>query len=903
MGTEADPERRPSPDALLALADSERRGRLKVWLGAAPGVGKTYAMLSAARQARLAGADVVVGLTETHGRAETEALLAGLEILPRRPMPYRGHVLREFDIDAALARRPAVLVLDELAHSNAPGSRHPKRYQDAAELQAAGIDVWTAINIQHLESLSDVVSRITGVTVRETVPDTVIDRADEVVLVDITPSELIQRLKDGKVYLPDNARRAIDHYFRPGNLTALRELALRRTAARVDDQMVDFLRQNAIEGPWPTAERILVCIGGDPLAEMTVRAAARFARGLNADWIAVHVERPDTTVPVEAASRTDEALRLAERLGAVVARPSGRDLVAEILKLARAENVTQIFVGRSGAGRWRRLRGRSLTEALLARAGSISVHVVGTDAGSSQPRRRGFDLPVPPTAGLLAAPAAVALALAVGSQLVRFVDLPNVSMIFLAAVVVCALRYGTWSAILASALSFVTYNFFFIEPLHTFTIAKPHELLALIVFLLVSIAVGGLAGRLRDQADLVRARAAAVRSQYEFARKLSGTARMDDLLWAVASQVASAVRGRCLVLLSESGDLVLRGAAPPDDEMGPAEWTAARWAFEHREPAGWRTGTLPNARLQFRPLKTARGVAGSIGFEPATPTRPLTIDEDRVIEALIDQASVAVERIRLVEENGRTVAAAESEKLRSALLTSVSHDLKTPLSAILGAVTSVRTLGSRMPEADRADLLLTIEEETRRLARFVGNLLDMTKLEAGGLDVPPDVVDLTELLPIVVGRARTLLPRLAIRIETLAPAAPVRGNPLLIDQIVFNLLENVEKYARPDPAAALHLSVGDGQVRLLVSDGGPGVPTDQLDRIFTKFHRVAAGDGRAAGTGLGLAIVKGIVEAMGGAIHAESPIEGGRGTRIVISWPAVEVAAMATVPPQGAPLP
>jgi two-component system sensor histidine kinase KdpD len=897
MATEADQDRRPSPDALLALAESERRGRLKVWLGAAPGVGKTYAMLSAARQARRAGTDVVVGLTETHGRAETEALVAGLEVLPRRAVSYRGHVLSEFDIDAALARRPAVLVLDELAHTNAPGSRHPKRYQDAAELQAAGIDVWTALNIQHLESLSDVVARITGVTVRETVPDTVLDTADEVVLVDITPSELIQRLKDGKVYLPDNARRAADNYFRPGNLTALRELALRRTAARVDDQMVDYLRQNAIEGPWPTAERILVAVGGDARSEAVVRAAGRMASGLNADWIAVHVARPDETAHAEAARRTDEALRLAERLGAAVVRREGRDMVTEILKVARAENVTQIVVGPSRPGLWRRIRGRSLTEALIARAGVLSVHVVGQEddaaALASRALRR-LEMPAVPVSGAVAAVMAVALALGVGSQLILFVDLPNVSMIFLAAVVLCALRYGTWSAVLASVLSFVGYNFFFIEPIHTFTVAKPHELLALVVFLLVSITVGGLAGRLRDQAELVRARAAAVRSQYEFARKLSGTARMDDLLWAVASQVAAAVRGRCLVLLSEDDDLVLAGAAPPDDEMGTAEWTAARWAVSRREPAGWRTGTLPNARLQFRPLKTARGVVGTVGFELQTPARPLTAEEDRVVEALIDQASVAIERIRLVDDMSRAAAAADTEKLRSALLTSVSHDLKTPLAAILGAVTSVRTLGERMSEADRADLLLTIEEETRRLSRFVGNLLDMTKLEAGGLDVTPEPVDLAELLPVVSSRARVLLPRVDLTLEPMPGAAVVTGNPLLIEQVVFNLLENVEKYAGPKPVAVLRLVIADDRVRLTVEDLGPGVEPDQLERIFAKFHRVAAGDGRAAGTGLGLAIARGIVGAMGGTIHAESPVERGRGMRIVIDWPAA-------APPAGRP--
>ncbi|TPQ49989.1 sensor histidine kinase KdpD [Prosthecomicrobium hirschii] len=900
---EANPDRRPSPDALLALADSERRGRLKVWLGAAPGVGKTYAMLSAARQARQAGTDVVVGLAETHGRADTEALTVGLETLPRRPFSHRGHLLAEFDIDGALARHPAVLVVDELAHSNAPGSRHPKRYQDIDELLRAGIDVWTALNIQHLESLSDVVTRITGVTVRETVPDTVLDRADEVVLVDITPSELIQRLKDGKVYRADNARRAIDHYFTPGNLTALRELALRRTAARVDDQMVDYLRQNAIEGPWPTAERILVCVGGDARSMTAIRAASRFASGLNADWLAVHVERPEAAPEAGASERIEETLRLAERLGATVLRPSGRDIVTEILRVARAENATQIFLGRSRGGVWRRLRGRSLTAAVLERAGALSVHVVGEDDGegpapAGMPRLR---LPALSLSGAGAAVLAVAAALGIGSGLVRYVELPNLSMIFLAAVVLCALRFGTWSAVLASALSFAAYNFFFIEPVYTFTVAKPHELLALVVFLLVAIAIGGLAGRLRDQSELVRSRAGAIRSQYEFARKLSGTAKLDDLLWAVASQIAAAVGGRCLVLLAEGQELVLRGAAPPDDEMGPAEWTAAYWAMTHHEPAGWRTGTLPNARLQFRPLRTARGTTGTIGFEPADPARALTGERERMVDALIDQASVAVERIRLVDDMSRAAASAESEKLRSALLTSLSHDLKTPLAAILGAITSVRALGARMDDAARSDLLLTIEEETRRLARFVSNLLDMTKLEAGGLDITPDEVDLAEVLPGLIARAALLLPGLTVKTRPWPPSATVRGNPILVDQVLFNILENADKYAGPNAVASVGLEVADGRVRLVVEDQGPGIPADQLDRVFAKFHRVATGDGRAAGTGLGLAIAKGIVEAMGGTIRAESPIAGTRGTRILITWPLSAPNTRAGGPPEGIP--
>ncbi|MFI5012596.1 MAG: DUF4118 domain-containing protein [Hyphomicrobiales bacterium] len=888
--TQADPNRgeRPDPDALMELVHSEGRGKLKVFLGAAPGVGKTFAMLSGAKQAAREGVDVVVGLVETHGRTETAALIQGVEMLPQRNVNYRGRIIQEFDIDAALKRRPKLVIVDELAHTNAPDSRHPKRYQDIEELLTAGIDVWTAVNIQHLESLSDVVSTITGVSVRETVPDTVVEKADEVVVVDITPAELIQRLKDGKVYLPENARRAADNFFRPGNLTALRELALRRTADRVDDQMVVFLRQHAIEGPWPAAERILVCVGTDPLAENVVRAGSRLASGLNASWIAVHLGRSDyEETSHRALKRIDEAMGLAGRLGAETTRLTAKHLPDELLRYARRENVTQIVIGRSAADWFARLRGRSLPEEIVRRASGIAVHIVTSEQAA--PRRRFARLRPRLSALAGAAPfLSVAAAVGVGMVASRFLVLPNLSMIFLAAVLFCAVTYGAWSAIIAAVLSFLAYNFFFIEPVYTFTVAEPHELFALLIFLLVAILTGGLAGRVREQSDAAARRVAATQSLYDFSRKLSGLAKIDDVLWVVVSHVAKSVNGGALALLGKGEELEFGAALPPEDSLGPSEWAAARWSATRGEPAGWRTATLPNAQFQFRPLRTSRGILGVIGVKPGDASNDLSAEDDRALSALIDQAAVAIERTQLVDEAAKTETAIESERLRGALLSSLSHDLRTPLSSIMGAITSLRQLGDKMPATARRELLATIEEETARLSRFVSNLLDMTRLEAGALNVKRDLVDAGDAVRNAVAHAKANFPKRSVEVR-IAPNLPlVRGDATLLEQVVFNLLDNADKYVPAGLPTSVSMQAEGGKLVISVTDKGPGIPLAELERVFDKFHRVAAGDGRPAGTGLGLSICRGLVSAMGGSIRAESPTADGNGTRIVIELPVAE---------------
>lgn len=885
-------DRRPSSKALLELAAGEGRGKLKVFLGMAPGVGKTFAMLSSARALKAQGVDVVVGLIETHGRSETAAMLEGLPVLPRRTVPYRNRTLMEFDVDAAIARRPQLLLVDEFAHTNAPGLVHPKRYQDVEGVLQAGIDVWTTLNIQHLESLNDVVARITGVTVHETVPDKVLERADEVVVVDLPPEELVQRLKEGKVYLPENARRAIDQFFKPSNLTALRELALRRTADRVDEQMLAELRRQGIEGPWPTAERILVCVGSDDLAETVVRTAGRMAQAQKCDWIALNLRRSDRESTDKAElKRTDKAMRLAERLGATTVRLNSADLAADVIAYGRRNNITQIVLGHEPRGWLARLWNRSLADAITREAQGLSITLV--TSGSARSPLEVSKRPLLPLSAVQAVVALAAVALAVGLGVLaeQVTPFPNISMLFLLAVLLSAIRYGVWTAVAASILSFFAYNFFFIDPRYTLTVAQPHELLSLVIFLVVAVATGSLAGRLHEQADATRERAETTQALYDFSRRLSGAVSLDDVIWLLAGQCANLVKGQSIVLLARDGDLAIEGGWPPEDELPTADWAAARWARNKREPAGQFTETMPTARFHFRPLSSSKGVLGVVGVAPDAVGEGLTSATESALQSFIDQAALAIERTRLVDQAAKAETAAEAERLRSSLLSSVSHDLKTPLASIVGSVTSLRQLGDRMPKESQVELLKTIEEEAQRLTAFVSNLLDMTRLEVGALDIKKDLVDVRDAVRGAVARAQTNFPQRKSEIRIANGVPPVRGDTALLEQVLFNLLDNANKYAGPKSVTLVLVGTERGEVSINVEDQGPGIPHDDLERVFEKFYRAGGVDRRAAGTGLGLSIAAGIIKAMGGTIRAESPIANGRGTRLAIRLP---IASQAT---------
>jgi two-component system, OmpR family, sensor histidine kinase KdpD len=875
---------RPDPDKLLQLAVRETRGKLTVFLGAAPGVGKTYAMLLRARRLKEDGADIVIGLAETHGRVETAGLLDGLEGIPRKQVNYRGKVLEEFDIDAAIARKPKILVVDELAHTNVPGSRHPKRYQDIEELLWQGIDVWTAMNVQHLESLSDVVASITGVTVREIVPDVVLKRADDVLLVDLPPAELIARLKEGKVYLPGNAERAAEGFFKPANLTALRELALRRTADRVDDEMIDLLRQNAIEGPWATGERLLVCVGPDSLSEKVVRTASRLASGLNARWLVVSLTQANDAGG-DTSKRLDKLLDLAERLGAETRRVIAQDFVEEIFRIARRENVTQIVVGRPKSARFANPFRRSLPDEIIKRFTDIGVHIVtGDEQGTpyvppSMRKRTRLEL-----AKAIALPvAATGVTTLLGLAASDIVHAQNLSMLFLVAVILSAMICGRLSAVIAAGLAFIFYNFFFLEPLHDLSIAKPHQLFSLIIFLGVALMIGDLAGRLRDQVARSRNQAKTTQALYEFSRKLSGTARLDDVLISTATHLHSTFGTGVVILMPYDGELSLQTAWPPDLTLDGTDMTAVRWAYEKNERAGSDTATLPQIEWQFLPILTSNGVAGVLGLS-MKDRAALSENDDRMLTAILDQTAIAIDRAQLVRENAKTAALQESDKLHTALFSSLSHDLKTPLASITGAVTTLRQLGGRIKADTRDDLLLSIEEEAGRLNRFVANLFDMTRIEAGTLKANNLPVDAAEIILSSIERTRKLKPGIAID-TSIAPDLPmVNGDAALLGQTLFNLLDNATKYAGDGPIAVYAKQDGP-EVAISITDQGRGIPPKDLDKIFDKFYRRVKGDGRAPGTGLGLSISRGFIESMGGTIKAESPAIRKRGTRFIIRLP------------------
>lgn len=887
MSDARDTGKRPDPDALLALGSA--RGRLKIFLGAAPGVGKTFSMLQAAGRLRSEGQDVVIGLVETHGRAETEALVQGLEVLPRRSLTYRGHALEEFDLDAALARRPGLLIVDELAHTNAPESRHPKRWQDVKELLDAGINVWTALNIQHLESLADIVAQITGVTVRETVPDTILRTASDVVLVDITPDELITRLKSGKVYLPQTAKRATENFFTIGNLTALRELALRQTANRVDDQMTEFLRQKAIEGPWGTAERLLVCLGSDRGSELLVRKTSRLASSLNAGWIAVHLARPDRDQP-EADQRIAENLKLAETLGAEVIRLTSSDFTTDLLRLAKRENVTQILIGRSRAGVLGSLFGRSLSSQLMRQSRDIGVHVVPATDDDDVPETARFTLR---RAGLgrdvAAAAVSTAGAVLAGQGLSLVLQLPNISMVFLVAVLTCAVTLGTRAAVFAAVLSFLAYNFFFIEPYHTLSVARPHEFFALVVFLGVAVLTGSLTGRVRDQAQSALQWTRNIQALFEYSRKLAAASTAEEVVWATVTQIHTILGGTAILLVPVDQELVALAAWPPDELVEPAELSAARWAFEKAEVAGWKTGTLPNVRYRFQPLATPGRVVAVLGYEPDDRENPLARDEELNLNSIAEQAAIALDRVQLVGEAVKAAAFQENENIRDALLSSLSHDLRTPLASITGAVSSLRQLQD-LSEPARQDLLLAIDQEASRLSRFVSNLLDMSRIESGAIKIKRDWVDVADAIRSAVERFQKTQPGRKTKVNLATALRFVRGDQELLTQVVYNLLDNAHKYGG-EGEVSIHARDDDKDVVISVTDDGPGIKEADLERVFEKFYRAGGADRRKPGTGLGLSICRGLVGAMGGTIKAESPAQRRRGTRLVVRLPAAQLPA------------
>ncbi len=849
---------RPDPDALVAAAAREGRGRLKVFLGAAPGVGKTYAMLAAARRLREGAADVLVGVVETHGRAETEAQIGDMPILPYRSMPYRGQVLQEFDVDAALARRPGLLLVDELAHTNAPGSRHAKRWEDVQELLDAGITVWATLNVQHLESLNEAVARITGVRVSETLPDRVLEGADEVELIDIPPAELQARLREGRIYRPDVASRALDGFFKGGNLAALREIALRQVAAHVDEDVRDYMRRNAISGPWPASDRVLALVGGDNNAVAVVRQAKRLADALHAPWIVVHIER--SRRPTDASA----ALSLASQLGAEVETRAGPDLVAVVLELAQRRNVTQMVIGRGRPALWRRVFGRTLSAQLLMRAPEFALHFVPSSGTAA---RR---LPRVPE-GWLAWGGATALVVAitgVGVLLDGHVPSEAMGMIYLAAVVAAASAFGLRVALFAATLGFLAWDFFFIPPLHSVTISNASDGIALVVFILVAGLTGSLASRVRAEAQAGQARIEGLRRIGAFSRSLGEPTTEPELVAEIARQAAGAA-GRAVVMTGEGADLAIRAAEPPSDVatvLDDGSWAAARWCSDRQEAAGRGTATLPSAEWRFLPMRTVRGLLGVVGVH--VPNGRFDPTSAQTLATLADQAAVALERVTLANEAARSAAMAETQKLRTALLNSLSHDLRTPLTGIRGAADTLGSTWDRLTPETRADLLTSIQEDTARMTRFLANIMDLTRLESGQIAPRLAAVQALDVIDAAIAR----VPDAGHVLVNVPPDLPaLRADPALLEQVLVNVLDNAVRYAPLGSDVRIRGAAAGGQVSIEIIDEGTGISAEDLPHVFDSFYRARRGDRTAPGTGLGLAIARGMIEAMGGAIEAISP--------------------------------
>lgn len=869
-----DPDR-PDPDALLARLKSaeakSRRGRLKVWLGAAPGVGKTFAMLTSARRRFAQGIETVVGCVETHGRADTAALLAGLEVLPRRDVAYRGTTLHEFDLDAALRRRPALLLVDELAHTNAPGSRFGKRWEDVACLLEAGIDVETTLNVQHVESLVDVVAQVTGVQVRETVPDRVLDEADEVVLVDLPPDALLERLRAGKVYVPDVVRVAEDRFFKKGNLAALRELALRRTAQWVDAHLQTWRREQGVQRTWGAGERILVAVGPSPFSARLVRAAHRTARGLHAELLAVYVETPAMALSPQQQERVTENLRLAESLGARTATLQADDPAAAIIAYAREHDVARIVVGKSGRTRLHELLFGSFPMDVIRNSGDIDVHVVrsaGDDGGPPalasirpEPERRRV-----PWARL--GEAALIMGGAVGTAALAYApgDLSTEAMVLLLGVVFVALRCGRGPSFAAAVIGAAAFNFFFTEPRYTFEIADPSYVVAFAGMLAVGLLVATLVGRAREQAGNARQREHESSALTSLVRELGDAASEQAVAGVLVAHLRDVVRGEFAVLLPRDGGFPDAGCIAAShgvpDWIDAAELGVARWCLDRGQPAGAETSHLPGSAGSYLPMVGARDRVGVIAVRGAAAATVMAPKRRHLVTTFVEQAATAIERLHLRQQQLRDQRLAETERLRSTLLASVSHDLRTPLASITGAASTLLDTGAGLAAAERRDLLAGILDESRRLAELIANLVFATRLEAGEVALRREWTSIEEVVGAALRRVRPQMGARPVGLAVDADLPLVLADPVLLEQAVYLLLDNAARHTPPATAVAVRAFANPSAVIVEIADEGPGVAAADRERIFERFVR---GE-RSTGAGLGLAICAAIGTAHGGRV-------------------------------------
>ncbi len=880
-----DDENRPSPEAMLKIARAEEeetnRGKLRIFLGYAAGVGKTYTMLEAARQRKREGQDVVAAYVESHGRTETDALLEGLEVIPKARIKYQGVLLPELDIDAVLARRPQIALVDELAHTNAPGSRHEKRWQDVEELLASGIDVYTTVNVQHFDSLKDIVTQITGVAVRESVPDSLLDLAAEIRLVDIPPDELLQRLHEGKVYIPEQAAWAAEKFFRPGNLIALRELSLRRAAARVDDEMRAYMETRAIPGPWPAAERLLVCVSGSPFSERLIRITRHLADEMNAAWHTVYIETPGGGRHVqENRERVWKDLRLAESLGAHTATVSATSVAEAVIRYAVSHNVTKVVVGKPAKPRWREFLLPPTVDQIIRLSGAIDVHVVSIKPSEPRTEPAGAKPKTPiRLSGYMASLALVAAATLLSLPARPYLEPANMVMIYLLVVVVAALRLGRKQAILTAFLGVLAFDFFLVPPRLTFAVADTQYIITFAALFAVGIIISSLVSMARERSEALRDREAQTNSLYHLSRDLAATADIETLLEAVLKNLGESLNARAAVILPE-GERMKVAAAGKGLHPGVKELAVADWSFRNRKEAGRGTETLGSAELLHLPLQASGNLLGVLGIKLENEADYRSRQARRLLDAFASQTAMALERIQLSRQAEQAQILHARENLERALLNSISHDLRTPLVSITGALDTLRERVHTLADEARLELLDTAWEEAERLNRFVGNLLDMTKLEAGAVKLRRELCDVEDLVGCALAAMERRLGERKVELHVPSTLPPVRLDMTLMTQVLVNLLDNAVKYTPSDSPIEIAARADGGRLVIEVADRGAGIPERDLKRVFDKFYRLPVPEG-AGGTGLGLSISKGIVEAHGGTIQAEN--RPGGGLKIIVT--------------------
>ena len=880
-------EQRPDPDSILKKIDKEARGKLTVFLGATAGVGKTYTMLESAHERLLEGLDVVIGWVDTHGRRETERLVDGLPKLPVKTLEYRGKILPEMDIDAILTRKPELVLVDELAHTNIPGSRNVRRFQDVEELLSAGINVYTTLNIQHIESLNDVVAQVTGVVVRETVPDYVIDQADKVQLIDIPSEDLIERLKEGKVYIPGQAEQALRKFFRAGNINALRELSLRYTASRVDKDLSDYMREHKIDGPWPASGRVMVCVSGSPFSAQLIRVASRLASGVKAECLAVHIDVTKQQASDAERNRIAQNMRLAEDLGAKTLSVEASDLTKKILELAQSHNVTAIVIGKPRRGRlWECFHG-SVVNRLIRNSGNLNIYVIQTghepesanEAKIVTAQGKNTEEIFPYVYSLLMV-AAITL---VGFVIRDEIEPGNIALLYQLPVVLSAYWWGRWPAYFTGVFSVLAFDYLFVPPFYTFSVDDMRYLWSFFTFLIVAFVIGGRTELLRREAVAAKLREKNTQALFEFSREIAAVIDLDTIVRQLAKRVADALGRRIMVMLpDEKGRLsVYADFRPVEGDChtlrqpiaGSAEAAVAAWAYEHRRIAGRSTETLSGADNLYIPLATRESVVGLLGVKVVE--KLITPEQQKLMEAWAALAAIAIERVRLTEKAREATLVLESDRLRTALLNSISHELRTPLASIMGSASTLLESDSLYSADERHELLESITDGSKRMNLILSNLLDTARIESGMMKLKYDWCDIEDVIGTALQHLSEQVENRRLEINIREGIPLLQGDCVLLGQVVLNLVDNALKYSPADSSIEIQASSTNEELTVSVADHGIGIPATDMEKIFDKFYRVQHGESSIPGTGLGLSICKSIVEAHGGKIWASNRSEGG----------------------------